>query len=215
MAALVLVLIAVIAFAFLAVSELAFERIGFTPLEYALVLVATLIGSMINLPLWRSKDFVAVPAIREVEYFWVTYRIPVYEEREISTTVAINVGGALIPLCVSAYLLATHPTLLPEALAATAVTAVLVHLVAKTIKGVGVVTPAFLPPIFAALSALAFASSYVSLVAYVAGTMGTLVGADLVNLGKLYNTGAAMISIGGAGTFDGVFLTGLLAAFLV
>lgn len=215
MALLVVVLFVVIAFAFLAVSEVAFQRIGFTPIDYVVILAATLLGSTVNIPLWRSTDVVPVPAIREVQAFWLTYRIPVYEQREVSTVVAINVGGAVIPLLVSTYLLANHPYLLPQTIAAVAITAVLVHLVAKAIKGVGVVTPAFLPPIFAAVSALIFASSYVSLVAYIAGTIGTVIGADLLNLRKLYHGGSSMISIGGAGTFDGVFLTGILAAFLV
>jgi len=51
-------------------------------------------------------------------------------------------------------------------------------------------------------------------VAYVSGTMGTLIGADLLNLGKVAHMGAPMVSIGGAGTFDGVFLTGILAGLL-
>jgi len=51
-------------------------------------------------------------------------------------------------------------------------------------------------------------------VAYVAGSMGTLIGADLLNLGQIARLGAPVVSIGGAGTFDGVFLTGILAGLL-
>ncbi|HTW95115.1 MAG TPA: DUF1614 domain-containing protein, partial [Tepidisphaeraceae bacterium] len=50
--------------------------------------------------------------------------------------------------------------------------------------------------------------------AYIAGTMGTLIGADLLNLGHIYGLGARVASIGGAGTFDGVFLTGIIAVLL-
>ena len=39
-------------------------------------------------------------------------------------------------------------------------------------------------------------------------------GADLLNLDKIQGLGAPIASIGGAGTFDGVFLTGILAALL-
>ena len=45
--------------------------------------------------------------------------------------------------------------------------------------------------------------------------MGALVGADLTNLGGITKLGAPMVSIGGAGTFDGVFLTGVIAVLLV
>src|SRR5437016_638976 len=41
-----------------------------------------------------------------------------------------------------------------------------------------------------------------------------VVGADVLNLGRIAELGAPMISIGGAGTFDGVFLTGIIAGLL-
>jgi len=44
--------------------------------------------------------------------------------------------------------------------------------------------------------------------------MGTLIGTDLLNLNKLKRLGAQKVSIGGAGVFDGIYLTGIVAAFL-
>jgi uncharacterized membrane protein len=41
-----------------------------------------------------------------------------------------------------------------------------------------------------------------------------LIGADLFNLRKIGNLGAPVASIGGAGTFDGIFLNGILAVLL-
>src|SRR5438034_965094 len=51
-------------------------------------------------------------------------------------------------------------------------------------------------------------------VAYVAGSLGALIGADLLNLPRITAIGAPVVAIGGAGTFDGVFLTGILAGLL-
>ena len=51
-------------------------------------------------------------------------------------------------------------------------------------------------------------------IAYISGVMGTLIGADLMNLGRLSELGAPVASIGGAGTFDGIFLTGIVAVLL-
>ena len=51
-------------------------------------------------------------------------------------------------------------------------------------------------------------------VAYVAGTLGTLIGADILNLRKIHGLGAPVASIGGAGTFDGIFLAGIIAVML-
>jgi hypothetical protein len=50
--------------------------------------------------------------------------------------------------------------------------------------------------------------------ANIAGSHGTLIGADLTNLDKVRGLGAPVASIGGAGTFDGIFLTGILAVLL-
>ena len=50
--------------------------------------------------------------------------------------------------------------------------------------------------------------------AYIGGTLGTLIGADVLNLPYIQGLGAPVASIGGAGTFDSVFLTGILAALL-
>lgn len=41
-----------------------------------------------------------------------------------------------------------------------------------------------------------------------------LIGADLLNLGAVRGLGAPVASIGGAGTFDGIFVTGILAVLL-
>jgi len=55
---------------------------------------------------------------------------------------------------------------------------------------------------------------YAAPLAYIGGSMGTLIGADLLNLDKVQGLGAPVVSIGGAGTFDGIFLTGILAVLL-
>ena len=41
-----------------------------------------------------------------------------------------------------------------------------------------------------------------------------MIGADLLNLDKIRGLGAPVVSIGGAGTFDGIFLTGIVAVLL-
>jgi uncharacterized membrane protein len=50
--------------------------------------------------------------------------------------------------------------------------------------------------------------------AYIAGTLGCLIGADLLNLHRLAGLGAPIASIGGAGTFDGIFFTGIAAVLI-
>jgi uncharacterized membrane protein len=82
------------------------------------------------------------------------------------------------------------------------------------VPGIGIAIPSLVPPIIAATVALLVARTNVAAVAYVSGSLGTLIGADLLNLGRIQGLGAPVVSIGGAGTFDGVFLTGIIAVLL-
>ncbi|HUK29447.1 MAG TPA: DUF1614 domain-containing protein [Candidatus Acidoferrales bacterium] len=208
-------LTAVVVILFVGLTEVAFQRIGFTRLQIVLVLVGTFLGSSVNIPVRRVKSRERIVKMEEVQFFWIRYRIPHIAVEEISTLIAVNVGGAVIPTIVSFYLLQSHPEQLLYALMGVAITAIVVHLVARKVPGLGITTPAFVPPIAAALSAFLLTPSFPSVVAYVAGTLGTLIGADLTNLRDIPSLGAPVASIGGAGTFDGVFLSGIIAVLLV
>jgi len=131
------------------------------------------------------------------------------------TTIAVNVGGALIPSVACIYLLAqSTPMTLVYSLIGVAIVASVTKLIAKPVKGIGIITPAFVAPVVAAIVAVMIAPGSALVVAYVSGVLGTLIGADLLNLGKLGGLGAPVASIGGAGTFDGVFLSGIIAVII-
>src|SRR5262249_43481296 len=119
----------------------------------------------------------------------------------------------VIPTLLSLYLMVKNQIYLP-ALAGTAIVAAVVHLMAEKVEGVGIAVPIFIPPILSAVVAVIMSRDYAAPIAYISGCMGTLVGADLMNLGELSELKASVASIGGAGTFDGVFLTGILAVIL-
>ena len=207
-AVLLVLLFVVVGLIFFGAISIAFENIGFTPFIIFLILIGTLIGSFINIPLLKLRT--TIPMIRDevVSWFGVTYRIPQVEYGETITVVAVNVGGALIPTGVSIYLLSKSSisTIILSLIGVLAV-ALVTHAVARPVKGVGIATPAFIPPIAAAVAAFILSPAQPRTIAYVAGTLGTLIGADLLNLRKIPKLGAPVASIGGAGTFDGVFLT--------
>ena len=209
-----LLLVCIAGFLFLILGEVAFERIGFSPIQFVLIMLGTLVGSSINIPVGEVKSVEPLVEVREVRVFWMRYRVPHIRYQQVSTVLAVNVGGAIIPILVSAYILWSHLGLLPYALIGTTVTAILVHIMAKKVRGVGIVTPALLPPLAAALISYILVPGSPAVVAYVSGSIGALVGADLTNLRGIAKLGAPMASIGGAGTFDGVFLTGLIAVLL-
>ena len=187
-----------------------FDRLGISSGVALTLLLASLIGSMVNLPVARFRNQI-VQVRRTVSVFGVRYIIPMLTRR--STTIAVNVGGALVPAGVSAYLIA-HDRIGWQALVAVVVVGALVHLVARPVPGLGIAVPALLPGVFAALVAVALHPVAVAGLAYAGGTLGTLLGADLVNLPKVRRLGAPVVSIGGAGTFDGVFITGIIAVLL-
>jgi uncharacterized membrane protein len=213
-AILLLILVSVVGLLFIGVLGVAFEEVGFSPLMTALILVATFVGSLVNIPILKLKT--TVPVIKEefVSFFGMVYRIPQLEYGEMTTMIAINMGGAVIPTLVSFYLLWRLPSAASYALVGVAIVAVITHVLARPVKGVGIVTPAFIPPIAAALLAYLLPSGAPRVVAYVSGVLGTLIGADVSNLGVIPELGAPIASIGGAGTFDGVFLSGIIAVLL-
>lgn len=211
----------VVGFLFLNIISTAFTKIGFTWQHALILLLASLLGSNINIPLTNMKCSTPMVTEKYVRVFGITYRIPVMKDMACNTVLAVNVGGAIIPTLISILLLRQFPGALIYALAGVAFVAMVTNRVARPVKGLGIVTPALLPPLTAALGALALVylfnapHDFVFLIAYVGGTLGTLIGADLLNLNKIRDMGAPVASIGGAGTFDGVFLSGIIAVLLV
>jgi uncharacterized membrane protein len=194
------------------VLSYAYRKIGVSPRWVFAVLVLTLIGSQINIPLY-GKSVPRMTPPQQIERFGRVYIVPPAPERGI-TVVAINVGGALIPILISAFLF-VRAQMKVRMLLAVAVVAVLVNQLAQVVPGVGIAVPMFVPPLAAAAVSFLLAPRRAPPVAYVAGSMGALIGADLWNLTKIEALGAPVVSIGGAGTFDGVFLTGIIAGLIV
>jgi uncharacterized membrane protein len=147
-----------------------------------------------------------------IDFFGMQYTVPVVE-RWPGTVIAVNVGGAVIPTLVSLYLLITREMWVKGAVAI-AIVAALLHWLATPVPGVGIAVPVFWPALITAAVALILSRENAAPLAYTAGSMGTLIGADLTNLDKVRGLGAPVASIGGAGTFDGIFLTGILAVLL-
>jgi uncharacterized membrane protein len=195
----------------------AFHALGLPPHAAFWALIISLLGSYINIPVSRIEDAGDPSASDVVGYFGMRYRVPGHLATGRSTVVAINLGGAIVPLCICAWILAANPAVLLQTMLGTGIVTLLVHRSARPIAGVGIATPIFIPPIVAALVGMLLsggAPHHADAIAYTSGVLGTLIGADLMNLGRLRELGAPVASIGGAGTFDGIFLTGIVAVLL-
>ncbi|WP_010479171.1 DUF1614 domain-containing protein [Thermococcus zilligii] len=198
----------------------AFHKLGLPlPVAYSLFLFS-LVGSFINIPIAEERSYVPVIRVREVRFFGITYPVPYFDWAEQKVVIAINVGGALVPLSLVTYevvrlsQLGAYSVLLRMAVAV-GVAALVSNIVARPVPGVGIALPTLVPPLIAVSLAVLIGGEYRPLIAYASGTMGVLIGADLMNWGKIKNLGAQMVSIGGAGTFDGIFLAGIIAVLLV
>src|SRR5260370_4660968 len=151
----------------------AFAQIGLPPEAAFLALVASLIGSYINIPIYRLEGGEAHPA-EVVNYYGVRYRLPVRyaSNASNSTMLAVNVGGALVPMLIVIYLLSHRPAIFGPAMIATAVVAFIANRFARPIPGLGIAMPMFIPPITAAVAAYLLAPNNPSAVAYISGVIG-------------------------------------------
>jgi uncharacterized membrane protein len=193
------------------VLRFAYARIGIAPQYFFAILVLTLVGSYINIPLLQFPD-TEVLSPQHVTVFGIPYVVPLVEDSP-GTLLAINVGGGLIPILLSIYLIVKNG-IHRKAAWGVLIVAIACYVMASPVAGVGITIPIFYPPLVTAVVALVLSRTYAAPLAYASGSLGTLVGADLFNLPLISEMQAPVMSIGGAGTFDAIFLTGLLAGVL-
>src|SRR3954467_1134729 len=195
----------------LRILRYAYMRLGVGPGFALLLLFGSLIGSYFNIPITVLPG-TPVRSGQIVDFFGMQYVVPVVVSWP-GTVLAVNVGGAVIPTIMSSYLIIRYQLWLKAALA-TAVIALVIHSMATPVPGIGIAVPVFAPVVGTAILAFILSREYAAPLAYIGGSMGTLIGADLLNLDKIAGLGAPVASIGGAGTFDGIFITGIVAVLL-
>lgn len=176
----------------------AFRKLGLSPKMALFIFFLCLLGSVVNIPvakrqLWGGWSFSLWPGMTD-------------------QVIYLNLGGAIIPVLLCLYLFPKAP--LRSTIVATLIMVLVAKLLTKTVPGVGFTIPVLIPPLVAATLALILARKNPAPVAYISGVLGTLIGADLLNLYRLGVMGAPTISIGGAGVYDGIFLVGIISALL-
>jgi uncharacterized membrane protein len=202
------------------------DNIGIPQEYFWAVAFFSLIGSLINFPLFVVESEEPVSQVERVESFGVVYEIPRLDISRKQTMVMINLGGAIIPAIISLYLLIFSIPACSDDLVLTYVKTLVVLIVvtfttyrgAQIVEGVGITTPAWGPPTMTAFIVMLlnhFSPVRCPIqIAYIGGTMGALFGADILNLKRIAGIGP-VVSIGGAGTFDGVYLTGITSVLIL
>jgi uncharacterized membrane protein len=225
----IIVLLAILAiplifiYLFLRLSETAFEQVGFDHWHASLAVFGSVLGSLVDIPL-TLHPFSAYPQW----YLDLTGA----SGTDLSSafhpvTLAVNLGGCIIPLAICLHLLLHKRASLPKAALGVAVVAIITYMAAEPIPNEGILLPFWLSPVLGALSGLALSRGYrrAPPLAYISGAVGTLLGADIMNLltpGVIpslspllsHPSRPLVLSIGGAGVFDGIFLTGIFAVLL-
>ncbi len=167
--------------------------------------------------------FVAVYILICINIFGLTFRKlgfpPEYSgysaispDIERSTSISVNLGGAVIPVLMSIFL-STLVSMVDVVIGILVMT-IIVHKISKPVLGSGIAIHVVLPPLLAAAVALMISPQDAPSLAYISGTIGCLIGIDILNLKKLPDLGVPAVSIGGSGTFDAIFLTGIISVLL-
>lgn len=192
--------------------EIAFAKLGLTPEVTLFLLIGTLLGSGINLPLYSMHTKESGHLVMSSD------RKPVWEifqpAREGKIVIAVNVGGCLIPVGLCLYFISLQVIEPFKIIIATSAITALSYKFSRLVPGLGVGMPIFLAPLISALLALLLDSEHAAHLAYISGVLGVLIGADILRLNSISSLGTPIAAIGGAGTFDGIFITGIIAALL-
>lgn len=212
-----LILLAILPIVFGQLFASALVKLKLEPMTALLVVIGIFAGSPINIPVRRiprTESMLADP----LAVFGLPGRWPSALRVRRETIIAVNVGGCLIPVALALYetanLITGSWTTLPGLLLAILINTMLCYWVAKPIEGIGIAMPGLLPALIAAMSALLLVPDQAPPVAFVAGVLGPLIGADLLHLRDISRLSTGIASIGGAGTFDGIVLSGIVAAYL-
>jgi uncharacterized membrane protein len=170
--------------------------------------------SPVNIVLKEVKKRDLSQSYDVVYVFGIPFYVPKLSLSYTTTLIAFNIGGALIPLLLSLtllfYLFSKIFLILINIILITAIS----KYFSKVIPGVGVVMHPLIPPIFSTIiSYILFFHQpiLVPVSAYIGSVFGTLIGADLLNLRKIIEASPQIVSIGGMGSFDGIFLSGLFS----
>ena len=212
-----LILVAMLPLVFGHLFAAALIKLKLEPTTALLVVIGIFVGSVINIPVKRvsrTESVLVDPlAVIGLSSWW-----PMFQRVRRDTIIAVNVGGCLIPVALAIYetvhLVMADGQALLRLLLAVVVNTGVCYWMAKPMEGIGIPMPGLFPAIVASLSALLLVPDQAPPVAFVAGVLGPLIGADLLHLRDIEKIATGIASIGGAGTFDGIVLSGIVAVYL-
>lgn len=195
----------------------ALAKLGLNAQQSIMAAIGIFLGSMVNIPVIRFKTPDQVESSAS-NMFGISRQVFPNMQQQHSTLLAVNLGGCIIPLMIAGYQMIRLYDFGAHYMLGCGVVVVANILIcqqtARPIENMGIAIPALIPAIAAALLALLFVPDQAPAVAFTAGVLGPLIGADLLHLDEIKKMGTPIASIGGAGTFDGIVLSGIVATLL-
>ncbi|HEX9722423.1 MAG TPA: DUF1614 domain-containing protein [Candidatus Paceibacterota bacterium] len=167
-----------------------------------LILVLIIVGSLFDIPLGPRNYIV------RRRYLFGLVRRP----RRVAY-LSMNVGGAIIPVCLALFML---PSVAWEkASIATGLVAVIAFFFSGHVIRRGIVIQRFFPSFGVAIIALMFDKQAAFQLAFIAGSFGVLLGADLIRIPWLwlFHRNQPFV-IGGAGVRDAILLIPVFAILI-
>lgn len=196
----------------------ALAKLGLGPASSLMVALGIFLGGAVNIPVTRIEQ-TEVVEYRPTRLLGLDRLLARPVRRQSFTIIAVNLGGCLVPTALAGYQITRLAVQAPSNLwalgAAVGLNVALCYHFATPVPKKGIALQPLIPAGAAALTALLLAPEWAPPIAFSAGVLGPLIGADLLHLDDIAEIGAGMASIGGAGTFDGVVLSGLVATLLV
>lgn len=199
-------------------------------MAFFFVLVAMLLTSVIEIPIYRFRTKKPGYSAIEAACIGDFYGVPISEEmqadneRTYKTQVTLNVGGFIIPLLFSVYLLLNYSTLLLEISLAILLMALFSYMLLEVKAGVGIVIPSYVG-IFAIPLALILApevqaeaqagNTAIAGLIFILAIFGILLGL-LITVATLSReeVGSAFFNLGGIGSFQPIYLITILALLI-
>lgn len=204
-----IVLLIVIVMIQIEVFTLVLTRLGLSATSASILLVTTFMGSILNLPFARIESNFHYDETNPLHQARLPYRFS-----DGSTLIAVNVGGGLIPILFSVYLITTTTLSLLVILFSVSIISTISYLFSRPIANMGIGMPLFIAPVSAAITAMLLSQESAPALAYISGSLGVLIGADVLRIKDIRQLNTPIAAIGGAGTFDGIFMTGIIAVLL-
>jgi len=196
----------------------ALNKLGLSVSQSIFIISGIFLGGLINIPLTRLKTGQEWESYQNL-FGIKNWQFPLNIKQNY-TLLAINVGGGMIPAFLAFYQLYRFGILMPDysvltaMLTSVAINAAACYKLAKPVRNVGIALNPLIPAIIATMMAITMTPHHAPATAFVSGVLGPLIGADLLNLDRIKHISTGMASIGGAGTFDGIVLSGIIATLL-